>query len=221
MTPSLHTVVLLHGLARSSRGFTRLARRLEAEDYRVENLDYPSREGRLDQHVEQLTQPVRQIAEKLPPDSRVHIVGHSLGCLIGRRLLAAIPEDRAGRLVMLGPPNQGSAIADFLLRPPLVRSMALTLLGPALKDLTERRPVPNHDAARIGIIAGTRSIDPFGWLLLAKPNDGRVTVAGTQISGACHLTMPVTHVLMASEPHVIQATLHFLQTGSFPVQNHE
>ena len=92
-----------------------------------------------------------------------------------------------GRLVMLGPPNNGSEIADLLLGHKLARR----LLGPSLADLGTKRKqdsILSTPSYPVGVIAGTRSIDPLGWAILPKPNDGRVSVASTRLDGAAHLT---------------------------------
>ena len=54
---------------------------------------------------------------------RFHFIAHSLGNILIRKLLSDIERDdpdrpqtawRVGRIVMLGPPNQGSAMANLL-----------------------------------------------------------------------------------------------------------
>ena len=73
-----------------------------------------------------------------------------------------------------------------------------------------------HACRLIGVIAGTRSIDPVGWLMLPRPNDGRVSVARTRIPGLHgHLVLPVSHALMMNHPIVIAQTARFLATGAF------
>ena len=89
--------------------------------------------------------------------------------------------------------------------------------GPAALSLgTATVPVwPDPDYS-IGVIAGTRSIDPVGWLMLPRPNDGRVSVARTGIPGLHgHLVRPVSHALMMNHPTVIAQTVRFLATGAF------
>lgn len=211
MTAAGDTVVLLHGLGRTARSLARLQRALRTAGWRAVALDYPSTRDDLTGLARGLDGPVAELAAGTP--GRIHFVGHSLGGLLARTLIARARPDRLGRLVMLGPPNQGSAIADRLSRFPHYRR----LLGPAALALgratVPRFPDPDYP---IGVIAGTRSVDPVGWLMLERPNDGRVTVAATRIPGLTnHRVMPVSHALMMNHPAVIAATARFLATGRF------
>ncbi len=118
-------------------------------------------------------------------------------------------------MVLLGTPSGGSEIADRLVNFEPYRR----IFGPAGAELTTDHAA--RDALLgdldypLGIIAGTRSLDPLGWALLPKPNDGKVTVARTKVAGAAHLTLPVTHTFMMRSPAVIAATSRFLCHGRF------
>ncbi len=64
---------------------------------------------------------LRELVDNLPGKPRVAFVGHSLGNIVVRRALGLWQEDdlqgvlpRIERVVMLGPPNQGSALARQL-----------------------------------------------------------------------------------------------------------
>ena len=75
-------VILLHGLARTSLSMRRIARRLEAEGFSVDNTDYPSRADR----IEPLALGVIERALERSPDSRfpIHFVTHSMGGMLVR-----------------------------------------------------------------------------------------------------------------------------------------
>jgi triacylglycerol lipase len=204
-------VLLLHGLGRTARSLRRLADGLRATGYRVSALDYPTTRADIPALAQGLAPQIARLADEIP--GRVHFVGHSLGGLVARTIIAGQRPTRLGRLVMLGPPNAGSEIVDRLAPWPLYGR----LLGPAALALSPARvprfPQPDYE---IGVIAGTRSIDPLGWLMLPRPNDGRVSVAATRIPGlADHLTLPVSHALMMHHPTVIRATARFLADGRF------
>ena len=47
--PSLQCVVLLHGLARTSSSMSTMAQRLKENGYTVVNVDYPSRQKRIEE----------------------------------------------------------------------------------------------------------------------------------------------------------------------------
>ena len=130
-------VILLHGLARSSRSMARLAWHLKQEGYRVENLDYPSRH----QPIEQLAINVRQqIIDRIGGSQKIHIVSHSLGGILIRQIQATSPLPSLARVVMLAPPNHGSEVVDKL------GSLSLFdwVNGPAGKQLgTQSNSLPN------------------------------------------------------------------------------
>ncbi|MCJ2094017.1 alpha/beta fold hydrolase [Methylobacterium sp. J-072] len=205
------SVILLHGLGRTGASLARMRAALTASGYRAVALDYPSTRQALPDLAASLGPHVAAIARATPGE--VHFVGHSMGGLLARALIAQARPERLGRLVMLGPPNRGSEIADRLGHLRLYRRV----FGPAGLMLgTSSVPTwPEPDYA-IGVIAGTRTIDPVGWLMLPRPNDGRVSVAATRIPGLRgHLVLPVSHALMMNHPTVIAQTLRFLATGAF------
>ncbi|KAA0124097.1 alpha/beta fold hydrolase [Methylobacterium sp. P1-11] len=206
-----NSVVLLHGLGRKAASFARMRSALTAEGYRVLALDYPSTRHDLPTLTATLRPQVAVIAGATA--GALHFVWHSMGGLLARSLIADARPDRLGRLVMLGPPNRGSEIADRLRQVGLYRR----LLGPAALSLgTATLPVWPDPDYPIGVIAGARSIDPVGWLMLPRPNDGRVSVARTKIAGLQgHLVLPVSHALMMNHPTVIAQTARFLATATF------
>ncbi len=208
-------VILLHGIGRSS-WMMRVAERAPREaGYRTLNLDYPGRRlglAALAAHVDEAS--ARWVDGC---DGEVHFLTHSMGGLVTRVLLATRRPARLGRVVMLGPPNGGSEIADLLARHALHRR----IFGPAGAELVTKRSVAlttllGQVDYPVGIIAGRRAIDPVSWLLLPKPNDGKVAVAHTRVSGmADHLILPVDHTFMVRDPAVLRAALCFLRSGRF------
>jgi len=68
----------------------------------------------------------------------------------------------------------------------------------------------------LGIVAGDRPLDVFGWLYLPKPNDGRVSVAATRVAGMTdHITLPVDHEALMRDMRVQRQVLAFLRDGRF------
>ena len=138
-------------------------------------------------------------------DGEIHCLTHSMGGLVTRVLLATRRPANLGRVVMLGPPNSGSEIADLLARYALHRRVfdpagvePITRGSPALTSLLGEVDYP------VGVIAGRRAINPVSWMLLPKPNDGEVAVMHTRVSGmADHLVLPVDLTFMVRDPAVL------------------
>ncbi|MCJ2036959.1 alpha/beta fold hydrolase [Methylobacterium sp. J-068] len=208
-------VLLLHGMARRASSFAPMERACREAGFATLNLDYPSRVAALEDLVDVVAPRAAAFAEGT---RALHVVTHSMGGLLARAWLRAHRPARLGRVVMLGPPNGGSEIADRLHTLWAYRRF----FGPAGAQLTTRR----DDGLRallgrvdypLGIIAGDRSLYPLeSWLMLPGANDGRVTVQRTRVCGMTdHVTLHASHGLMMRNPRVIDETLRFLRTGAF------
>ncbi|GAA5523896.1 hypothetical protein Maes01_00445 [Microbulbifer aestuariivivens] len=215
-------VILLHGLGRSDGSMQELAEALAKANFHTVNVDYPSTLYPIETLAGQAIAPAldqcASAAEKTedPEDTRVHFVTHSMGGILVRQYLSRVSIPNLGRVVMLGPPNQGSEVVDTLGEFPGFHA----IMGDAGLQLgTGEESVPNQLGAAnfdVGIIAGTRSINPILSQIIPSTDDGKVSVASTRLEGMSdHLQMPVTHVFMMQNEQVIAQVLHFLQYGRF------
>lgn len=209
--PSQDGVILLHGIYRSARSMRRLSRFLASQGFATLNIDYPSTKLTLEQIVDHIQPQIETFAQHL--SGKLHFVGYSMGGLVIRYLLETYRPENLGRAVMLGTPNHGSEIADFLARTRLYRYG----YGPAGQQLTTRYiHATSPITYELGILAGSRSIDPICHYLIGAPNDGKVSVESTRLEGMKeHRIIRATHVFFPLNRSAWHHTLAFLNTGRF------
>ncbi len=207
------TVILLHGLARTSRSMRKLEKALQQAGYQTRNIDYPSRQFNIADLSEQL---IPEALKNIPSSTTVHFVTHSLGGIVLRQYQQHHPINNLGRVVMLGPPNHGSQIADWLQPCTLYHKF----FGPVAAELgtDTNSPLKQLGATdfELGVIAGSRAFNILCAPFLPKPNDGQVTVESTRLAGMRdHICLPVSHPFMMSRKTVIRQVIWFLQYGHF------
>jgi len=206
-------VVLLHGLARTSRCMRKLAASMTNAGYQVHNIGYHSTRLSIEQATEQC---LGKTLNAISKADTIHIVTHSLGAIVLRFYLSQNTMTNLGRVVMLAPPNQGSEVVDRLRHWWLFRwfnGPAGLQLGTDSASLPRQLPMADFE---LGIIAGNKTINLWLSTLLPSPNDGKVSVKSTRLEGMCeHITLPVTHPFIMRNKEVIALTLRFLQQGSF------
>jgi triacylglycerol lipase len=215
MTDNNDCVILLHGLGRSARAMIRLENALSG-DYSVINVDYPSRQLAIEQ-LAQIT--ISQALEQCEKDAKVHFVTHSLGGILVRQYLQDHKIENLGRTIMLGPPNQGSELADLLANNILFEFYN----GPAGQQLgtgKDSAPINLEPVGfELGVIAGNRSFNAMLTKLGSGEHDGIVSVDSSKVDGMTdHIVMPVTHTFMMMDAKVIQQVRSFLSHGVFDHQ---
>ncbi|MDP1667031.1 MAG: alpha/beta fold hydrolase [Methylobacter sp.] len=208
-------IILLHGLARTSRSMNKAAKLLAAYGYQIINVDYPSRSAGISFLAQKyIAQALKQCDVK--DVKKIHFLTHSMGGILLRDYLANQTIDKLGRVVMLAPPNQGTEIMDKLAG----WRLFYTLSGPAVLQLgTDNNSVPNRLGPvnfQLGVIAGDKTVNPlFSWLIPGV-NDGIVSISRAQVAGMKDfIVMPYSHPFIMRRKAVIEQALHFIQQGTF------
>jgi len=209
------TVILLHGLCRTSHSMAKMERALTDAGYKVQNVSYPSRTASIQQLADDAIG--KAVADcQRNGATKIDFVTHSLGGILVRSYLARHSLPELGRVVMLAPPNQGSEVVDKLGWTFVFR----WLNGPAGSELgTGANSTPNQLGPvnyPVGVIAGDRSINWINSLLIPGADDGKVSVERTKLAGMSdHTVIHTAHPFIMKNRDAIRQTIQFLRSGAF------
>jgi len=208
-------VVLLHGLNRSWRAMSKMAKELQAAGYTTVNVDYPSQAASVEDLAPMVVNEGLEKCRETDAE-QIHFVTHSIGGILLRYAHNESPIPELGRVVMLAPPNQGSEIVDLTKDWP----GAELLSGAAgLQMGTDENSIPAQLGPvdfELGVVAGTGTISPFLSMMLPNPDDGKVSVARTRVEGMKDfLVVKNSHHFIVTSDKVIENTKQFLRTGKF------
>ena len=209
-------VVLLHGLMRGSTSMNKMQKELDEAGFITANIEYPSRDHTIEELADIAVPDGLAACREHDGVERIHFVTHSLGGILVRQFLSTNDIPDLGRVVMLGPPNQGSLAADEMVNVPGFD----WINGPAGKQLgkgEESVPLKLGPADfELGIIAGNRTIDPITSAVLPNPDDGRVSVEDTKLEGMTDfIVVEHSHAFMMRMQRTIDLTIEFLKDGTF------
>jgi len=190
-------VVLVHGIWMIGLELLYLRFKLWRQGYRVYQFHYSS----LIKTPEQNSQYLYQFSSKVN-EPVIHFVAHSLGGIVVSHMLKNHEIDKAGKVVLIGSPVNGSAVAKhlnkrFLFKYLLGKSNIKGLLGDGPRWLSKRPTC---------VIAGIKKLG-VGMLLagnkMQQQHDGTVNLSETEIS-------------QTDEVHVVPHS-HFSMLWSFDV----
>ena len=205
----MRNVVLVHGLWYGQLGLTLLRRRLVRAGFDCHGFSYPTLRRPMATNARALYEFARRF-DSGPLD----FVGHSLGGLLILRMLDEFGGLPSGRVVLLGSPVRGSAVASEATGWPLIRP----LVGQAKTALEYGYSAAPTDR-QTGIVMGTGHVG-VGRLFrnLDSPSDGVVAVDECRLEGATdELILPVTHTGLVTSRQAADAVARFLDTGRFGV----
>lgn len=213
--PQEQCVILLHGLWRTSSSMKALQWYLEGSGYATANQSYPS----LAYSIEDLAE--MAVAEGLRDCRsrgyhRFHFVTHSMGGILLRQYLEHKTIPGLQRVVMLGPPNRGSQLADYVLSLDFLQPVApeaVAQLGTGADSLPLRLGKPDFE---LGVIAGTLRQSTLLPGFPDEISDGTVALSETPVHGMRDfLALPVSHTFMMWSPKVLAQIVFFLRHGEF------
>ncbi|TWU10579.1 esterase/lipase family protein [Allorhodopirellula heiligendammensis] len=197
-------VVTVPGLLAGRQSMRRLDGRLQEVGYRTQHWHYRSLRGSMVHHAARLSEDLCELAESSQV-CRIHLVTHSMGSVIARAAIHKSGLERrwaakAGRIVMMAPPNGGSRLTRIPLGP-------FASSFPQLCELSEApdsyvRQLPSLQHMSVGVIAAER--------------DFVVTVEATHLPGQRdHAVLPTTHQRLISHPEAIEMSMRFLKSEHF------
>jgi pimeloyl-ACP methyl ester carboxylesterase len=192
-----------------------LGQALNAAGFATLTPGYPSRKATILELAEGLGADVAAFARQV---ERLHFVGHSMGGLLARALIARDRPRHLGRVVTMGTPHGGSGIVDLLQASRLFRAFN----GPAVSELSRAASAALNAQLGpvdypLGAIAGTRALNlAAAWFVLPRPSDGTVSVAAAQVAGMAELRLVACdHFFLPRDSQVIALCRVFLTTGRF------
>ena len=150
------------------------------------------------------------------PSDEIYFLCHSLGSIITLKSFEVLSDRKIIRAVFLGPPLQGSTVAQKL----QVFKFFKWYFGEPFLELAKRSPLKinlNQEfLPQIGVIAGVLSkrfsFSPW----FSKPNDFLVAVDETKADGIhSHLEVRCHHTVMMYAPKIIKESFYFLRHGRF------
>ena len=206
-------VILVHGLGRRKSSLSVVEKSLRARGFAVVNWDYLSTRQSIECSAQSLYEVYQLNARNY---SKIFFITHSLGGIVVRCMLKHHPAPACGGIVMMAPPNQGSAVARMLLN----NAPLKWFLGPAGQELQSQAyldslcSIPTCPTL---IISGSKSFDPqnpLSWITtgrLSEPNDGTVTIAETHLTGVTnYMEVYESHTTLPRNASVIEAAIAFI-----------
>lgn len=208
-----HLVILLHGINKTSSCLNALERHLQSKQFSTINITYPS----TTYSITDLRDRVHDIINFRDKEyEKVSFVGFSMGGLIIRAYLNKYKISNLKNVIMVGTPNNGSEVVDFIMNNKLFKK----LLGPAGMQLSTNQKSLSGLLGKLeyecGIIAGNLPLDLCYPIMRKKPSDGKVSVDSTKLDNMKdHIVLNVPHWFMPQSRSIWKYIVLFLRNSSF------
>ena len=199
-------IVLVHGIWMKGPELFYLRYKLWRQGYKVYQFHYSSLFKTPEENATKLYQFVSKIEAPA-----IHFVAHSLGGIVVKHLFHRYEIKQIGKVVMIGTPVNGSAVAVYLSQKKYLKY----ILGKTIvKGLLGDAPGWNYKR-KICVIAGTKRIGA-GYLLanrvMHEANDGTVNLDETQLDRVDEShKLPHSHFSLLFSNDVAQVIVKFLR----------
>ena len=192
-------VALVHGFLANRFMLAALSARLRGRGFGTTPWGYWNMGCSLLVHAERFARRLEDL-DADPRIERLHLLGHSMGCIITRAALTRYRPRKLGRFVMLAPPNHGSFVATAT-APTLGRILKpIAELSTAEDSLVNMLPEPND--VEVGVIAAA-------WDALISPESTRLEARHA------HTVVPTFHSGLLYRKDAADLVVRFLTTGRF------
>jgi pimeloyl-ACP methyl ester carboxylesterase len=199
MSDEKEAVALVHGLFGFPWLMSLLGKRLKRQGYATRNWGYPSVVGSVERHASKLREVLGEL-ETAPDVSRIHLVAHSMGGIVGWCALREGIPRKFGRFVLLTPPGRGSWAATAFGRP-------LRRICPAIEQLSTK---PDSLVNRL------EPLDGIDIGVIGASLDLVVPATNSHVPGEReHRIYPGLHHQVLFRADVADAIGSFLKTGEF------
>ena len=193
-------VSLVHGFLANKYMLSLLGSRLRGRGYLTTAWGYWNMQCSLLVHAERYAAELR-LLDADPRIGTIHMVTHSMGCIIGRAALDRFRPAKMGRFVMLAPPNRGSFVATATAKTFGRILKPVAELSTADDSLVNSLPMPQ--GVEIGVIAAG--------------HDALVSAASTRPDVPHdHVTIPCLHSSLLYRRDAAELVASFLRDGHVP-----
>ena len=192
-------VVLTHGFMANRLMLRLLAARLRRLGWNIDIWGYESFVTSVKTHADRFSDFLTDRCADERYD-QIHLVTHSMGCIIGRMALNDVRSEKINRFVMLTPPNRGSFVAT--------RTAKLFghLFRPVAELTTQQDSLVNSLADPVDVEIG----------VIAAEQDVLVSLESTRLGVPHeHITLPCLHSAVLFRQDAANHIHSFLKTGHF------